>query len=53
MPVGHGLAYGGDETGAIAIGYQLIDFFVGRRLCLAARKLCAPRGQTGQRGAIF
>ena len=53
MPLGDGHAYRGDETGALAIGDQLVDFLGGRPLCLAFRKPCAARGQTGQRGAIF
>ena len=51
MPLGHGHAYRGDETGALAIGDQLVDFLGGRPLCLALRKLRAC--QTGQRGATF
>src|SRR5580658_5088057 len=53
MPLGHRHAYRGDETGALAIGDQLIDFFGRRPLCLALRKWYAPGCQTGHCGAAF
>ena len=53
MSLGHRHTYRGDETGALAIGDQLVDFFGRRPLYLAGRTLYAPRSQTGQRDAIF
>src|SRR6266699_5267938 len=50
------LACRGYETGALAIGDQLLDvLFRGRSRywCLAARGLCCSRGQTCHRSATF
>src|SRR5579859_4898985 len=53
-PVNHGYAYGGDETGALAIGNEVLETFLRlglRQCCLSTRSFHCTNG--GRRGAGF